>query len=174
MRPVGTALELGMELYADEEALAGKLHGLHQPSVGREAGQGKTRGLQDIPVGVVELVAVTVALADLGRAVAGGDGGSGLKHTGVLPQPQRAALVDVVILVRHKVNHLVRAVFIEFMGIGIFKASDVPGVLDHGDLHAQANAEVGHVMLPGVPCRQDHALDAATAKAAGNDDAIRL
>ena len=38
MRFIGAAFEFGMELNADKERLAGKLHGLHQPSVRGQAG----------------------------------------------------------------------------------------------------------------------------------------
>ena len=71
VRLVGTALELRVELHADEEALAPNLDGLHQPPVGGEAGEHEAGVGQRVAVGVVELVAVAVALADFGGDVAG-------------------------------------------------------------------------------------------------------
>ena len=37
MRPVGAALELGVELYSDEELLSRNLDGLHQPLIRRKS-----------------------------------------------------------------------------------------------------------------------------------------
>ena len=172
VRPVGAALELGMELHADEEALAGDFHGLHQPPVGGEAGEGEAGGLQRVAVGVVELIAVAVALADLQRIVAMGDGRAPFQPAGITAQPQRAALVDLVVLIGHEMNDLMRAVLVELVGICLGEARDVARVLDHRDLHAQADAEVGHMVFAGILCRQDHALDAAVAEAAGDDHAV--
>ena len=47
------------------------------------------------------------------------------------------------------------------------------GKFDHCHLHAQADAEIGNVVLPGILRRQDHALNAAAAEAAGNQDAVQ-
>ena len=48
------------------------------------------------------------------------------------------------------------------------------GELDDRDLHAQADAEVGHAVFPCVLCRQDHALDAPVAEAAGHQNAAAI
>ena len=46
------------------------------------------------------------------------------------------------------------------------------GKFNHGHLHAEAYAKVGHVVLACVPDRGDLALDTAVAEAAGNEDRI--
>jgi hypothetical protein len=51
------------------------------------------------------------------------------------------------------------------------EAADVAGVLDHGQLHAEADAEVRDAVLAGVR-RLDLALDAALAEATGHEDRI--
>ena len=38
----------------------------------------------------------------------------------------------------------------EFAGMCILVAQNAPGKLHHHDLHAQADAKVGHVVLAGV------------------------
>jgi hypothetical protein len=48
----------------------------------------------------------------------------------------------------------------------------VPGVLDHRELHAQADAEEGHLVLARVADRLDLALDAALAEAAGHEHRV--
>ena len=69
MCPVGTALELRMELHPYKPGVAGELHDLHQPSVRGEAGEAEARSFEGLPVGVVELVAVAVALVDVRSAI---------------------------------------------------------------------------------------------------------
>ena len=61
---------------------------------------------------------------------------------------------------------------VEFAGVGVLEAADVARKLDAGGLHAQADAEVGHLLFAGVADGVQHALDAALAEAAGNEDAV--
>ena len=65
------------------------------------------------------------------------------------------------------------AQLVELAGIRVGDPGDVAGIFDHGDLHAQADAEIGYPVLPGVFRRQDHAVDAPVAEAAGDDDAVQ-
>ncbi len=53
------------------------------------------------------------------------------------------------------------------------KAAQAARGLDHRDLHTKADAKIGDAPLPRVPRRKHHALDAAHAEAAGQDDAVR-
>ncbi len=48
----------------------------------------------------------------------------------------------------------------------------VAAELDDHDLQSQAQAEIGHLVDPGVFGGLDHALDAAVTEAAGHDDAL--
>ena len=61
---------------------------------------------------------------------------------------------------------------VELAGVGILEAADVARVLDAGGLHAEADAEVGDLVLAGVADGVEHALDAALAEAAGDEDAV--
>ena len=61
---------------------------------------------------------------------------------------------------------------IELAGVCVLKAADVARELDAGGLHAEADAEVGRAGLAGVADGVEHALDAALAEAAGDEDAV--
>ena len=52
------------------------------------------------------------------------------------------------------------------------EAAHVARELDHGHLEAEADAEEGDSVLPGVADRRHLALDAAVAEAAGNEHAV--
>ena len=61
---------------------------------------------------------------------------------------------------------------VELGGVGAVHAGHVAGELGHRDLHAEADAQVGHVVLARVARGLDLALDAAHAEAAGHEDAV--
>ena len=116
---------------------------------------------------------MAVAFADLRLSVTAGNHRILPQFAGVFPEPQGAALVDLVVLAQHEVDHLVRRKLVKLMRVGSGQSGLVPGVLDHGDLHSQADAEVRHMMFPGVLRRFHHALDSPSAEPAGNDDSLQ-
>ena len=71
VRPVGAALELGMELRPDHERVFAQLGDLHQPTVGRKAGKHQPIPDQHLAVGVVELEAMAMPLVGVRRAIRG-------------------------------------------------------------------------------------------------------
>ena len=96
--------------------------------------------------------------------------GAGDNGAGVGSQPQGAALGYGIILVRQEIDDLVGALVVKFAGVGVGHTGHAPGEGDDADLHTQADAEVGHMVLPAVVGGGDHALDATGAEAAGDDD----
>jgi hypothetical protein len=60
--------QLGVELHADEPGMVGDFDDLRQHAVGRHAGETQAVLLEPVLVVDVDLVAVAVALGDLGRA----------------------------------------------------------------------------------------------------------
>ena len=122
---------------------------------------------------VVELIAMAVALVDLGLAVAAAAiWVPAADDAGVRAQAHGAALGNVALLVGHEVDDIMFAVGSEFAGVGIGIAQHIAGKLHDRDLHTQADAEVGDTVLAGIAGGLDHALDAAVTEAAGNDDAV--
>src|SRR5690348_9495591 len=69
MRLDRAALELGMELDADEPGMVRSFHDLRQLTVGRHAREQKPRAFQPVLVVNVHLVAMAVPLADVVGAV---------------------------------------------------------------------------------------------------------
>ena len=61
---------------------------------------------------------------------------------------------------------------IELAGVRVLEAADVARKLDARGLHAEADAEVGHLFLARVADGVQHAFDAALAEAAGNENAV--
>ena len=64
MRRVGFALEFGVKLAGDEKRVGRKLDEFHQFSIGGRAAENKARGAKLFPIGVIEFVAMAVALID--------------------------------------------------------------------------------------------------------------
>ena len=62
---------------------------------------------------------------------------------------------------------------IEFTGVGFIQPADVAGKFYAGGLHAQADAEVGDLVFTGIANSVQHAFNAALAKAARNQNAVK-
>ena len=89
-------------------------------------------------------------------------------------QAHRAAHVADLLLLRQQVDHRVRRLGVELGRVGAVHAGDVAGELGDRDLHAEADAEVGHAVLAREARRADLALDPAHAEAAGDEDAVAV
>ena len=87
-------------------------------------------------------------------------------------QAHGAAHVLDALLLGQQVDHRERRLLVELPGVGARHAADGARELDDGALHAQADAQVGHVVLATVLDGLDLALDAAHAEAAGHDHAV--
>ena len=130
----------------------------------------------------VYFVAVAVALVDDFRAVDAGNLAAGFEPRRQGAEAHGAAEVGVDVALfgfaafvhpfGDECDHRVGDFVIPFGAARTGKAEDVPRVFDDGDLHPQANAEVGDAVFARVLHREDFAFNAAVAEAAGNDDAI--
>ena len=171
VRTVGTALEFGVELAADVPILFAQLGDLNERAVRRGAGEGHARALKLLAEEVIELVAVTVALGDLACAVGGIRLRALAEHAGVFAETHRAALGGHADLVGQERDDRVRGEGGELRAVRVGPADGVARKLDDGDLHTEADAEIGHAVLTRVLRGEDHALDAAVAEAAGHQHA---
>ena len=148
-----------------------KLHDLHQMPVGGKAREKHPGGLEVGAVVAVELEAVAVPLGDLPGPIEGGGAAALRQKAGIAPQAHGAALGGDAHLLRHQGDDRVLGGLGELGGVGVLPADNVPGKLRHRHLHPQADAKVGDAVLPGVPGRRNHALDAPAPEAAGHQDA---
>ena len=87
-------------------------------------------------------------------------------------EAHRAAHVGDLLLLGKQVDDRERRLGIELGRVGAGHAGDVASELGDGDLHAEADAEIGDPVLAGDPRRLDLALDPALAEAAWNQNAV--
>ena len=107
-------------------------------------------GLELLPVGVVELVAVAVPLGDrLGCRSSWPPCCPGASRAGWAPSRIVPPLSVIALLLVQQADHRVGVVLVELGGVGPLQAQHVAGELDHGALHAQADAEEGDAALRG-------------------------
>ena len=151
-------------------------------AVGRHAGEPHAVLLEPALVAGVDLVAVAVALGDLGRAVDAPRCGCraraprriGAEPHGAAEVAAVAALLQLVAL--HPLGHQSRppapASAPNSVEFACVDAAQVPRRLDHRHLHAEADAEIRHVALARELRRPDLALGAALAEAARHQDAV--
>ena len=115
-----------------------------------------------------------VAFAHFGAAIAAVEQGAGQDGAGICAQTHRRALGAHILLIGHQVDHRMSRCAAKLTGVGVCPAYNAACKFDHGDLHAQADAEIRHAAFTGKVGGGDHSLDAAAAKASRHDDAVGL
>src|SRR6478735_4052793 len=137
--------------------------------------------LEAVLVGGVDLVAVAMALGNLGRAAIDlRDAAAAVERRGIGAETHRAAeiaglgaLLELVAAqpFGHQADQrlLGRA---ELGGVGVLDADEVSCGFDHRHLHAEADAEIWHVALARELRRADLAFGAALAEAARHQNAV--
>ncbi len=84
-----------------------------------------------------------------------------------------ATHVADALLLLHQVDYRMAGARIHLCGVGIFETHHVAGEFDHHALHAETDAEGGHVMLAAPFQGHELAFDASLAKAWGHDHAVK-
>ena len=138
MRTVRAALELGMELNADEERMIAQLHRLHDSIVRRGSGEYESDAGEPVAIIVAELITVTVTFMNQRLPIAPVEKRIFVYLTGITTQAHRSAHLNARILIRHKIDHLMGAVLVKLTGICTEKACDIPRKFDNRNLHSQA------------------------------------
>src|SRR5258706_2378962 len=169
--------EFRVELAADEPRMRRQLDHLAQLLALGDAGNAQALVLQSLQVLVVDLVAVAVALVDRVRAVDLAREAPGFERGALSAQAHRpaefglfvAALDPAVAILPfgHERDHRAGRFAVELGRVRPGQAHHVSRELDHRELHAQAYAEIGYLVLARVLDRLHHSLDAALAKAPG-------
>ena len=106
----------------------------------------------------------------------------GTTFAGLRAEPHRAAeigllaaLLDRAVAVLpfgHQRDHRMRRVGVELGAVGVGEAATCARVLDHRELHAQADAEIRDLVLARVADRLDLAFDAALAEPARHEHRV--
>ena len=169
---VGPAFQLRVELHCHKPRVVGQLHNLHQPPVRGQTGKSQPRRLQGLAVGIIELIAVAVTLVDPPAAISRLGPAPLRQHAGPAAQTHGAALFRHIHLILHQVNDRIGGPGIQLAGVGPGKARSMAGKLHHRHLHPQADAQEGHLLLPGIADGADLALHSPAAKAPGYQNTV--
>ena len=161
-----------MELDAHMETAAGGFHCLDQGPVRRSAADGQSRLLQLLPICIVEFKTMSVAFGNLRCAVSPLQNGSRKHLTGIGTQTHGPAFSQNRHLLFHQIYDAVFSLGIKLPAVRVRDAEYVSGILNDGNLHAQAYAQIGDIMLPGIAAGQDHAFNAPVSEAARDKNAV--
>src|SRR3989442_1261204 len=144
--------ELGMVLAAEKPRMVGKLDHLAKIARGRAFGprtDAQSRGFQPRQVMIVDLVTMPVALGDRRRAIDAVRKRAGNDLAGLRTEPHgsaqigtRVAALDrsiAILPLGDQRDDWMRRIGLEFRAVRIREARFVPGGLDDGELHAEAN-----------------------------------
>ena len=174
MRTVGTALEFRVELAGHEPGVIRDLYHLYNVVIRRSAGEDHAPIQQVRAIIIVHLIAVAVALIDHRGAVQAIGLGLRIQGAGVLTQAHGAAHVRYILLLRQNVDHRVGGGRVDLCRVGVCHAQHIPGKFNNGNLHTQADPQVGYSVGAGVAAGVDFAFYAAGAKAAGYQNAVHI
>ena len=173
-----------MELHAYEPRMLRQLDDLNKSSVLRLSGNLHAALLNLSDEGVVDLIAVAVALDDLVLSVELADHGArnqaadlSAEAHGAAQVRLLAALLDIALLVGplgDEGDDWILGVLLELSRVGARHAGLVASILNDGALHAEADAEIGNAVLPRVLGGEDLAFNAARAEAARNQDCVEI
>src|ERR1700741_2298840 len=113
-----------------------------------------------------------VALTDFCFSIGLESKGAGFKFAGPRAEAHGAAhLVDTEQLAQ-LVNNTVGRLGVKLRAVRLGEARKIASVFDGGALHAEADAEEGNFVFAGELNGVDHALNAALAESARNQDAV--
>lgn len=89
--------------------------------------------------------------------------------TWISSEAQCAALCNMLVLIRKKVDYFMRAVFVKFAGVGVCKTAYAAGKGYYGYLHSETNTEIRDIVSAAVVGRNNFTVDTAGAESARND-----
>src|SRR5215471_319681 len=162
-----------MELAANEIRMLGNLDNLNIRPIRSRAADLQPATGQDGLVFAVEFVAVAMALADLRGIVNSGSEGVRLQLARPRAQAHRASQFINPAQLAQLINDAMRRAGIELARVCLLQSANVAGKLNASRLHAQANAKVWDLVFPRVADGIQHAFNAALAKSAGNQNAVK-
>src|SRR5215831_19264840 len=140
-----------MELAANEVGMIGNLDDLDVGGVGCRATYLEAATREERLVFPVELVTMTVALADFAGAVDAISQRVGLNHAGPGAKAHRSAHLFHAKQFAQLIDDTVLRCRVELAGVCVSEPADVARKLNAGRLHAQADAEVGDPSLARIP-----------------------
>ena len=120
----------------------------------------------------IEFVAVAMALADLRCAIGLLGKTSRSEKTRVGAEPHGSAKLIHAEKLTEFEDYAMGRGGIEFGRIGVGETAHIARKLDDHGLHAKANAEIGDFIFARTSNRIQHSLNAALAKAAGDENSI--
>ena len=170
----GPALELGVELTAQEVRVPLQLDDLDQLLVGRGAREHEPRRRELLLVLVGELVAVPMALGDVDHAVRVGRHAARQERAREGAEAHRRPLVPEVPLLGEQVDDRMGRVAVELGGVGAREPGHVARELDDRQLHAEADPEEGDHVLARVADRHDLPLGPAIAEPARDEHGVEV
>ena len=151
MRRVGLRFELGVKLRRDEKWMVGDLNNFNESFFLGYGGDDESGFLKLLTVGGIEFVTMAMTLVNRfglvvnleGFGIREDDGFTGAETHG-------GAHVGDALLFFLQTDDGMSGFFVEFGRVGFGEAADVSRVFDGGNLHTEADSEVGDLVFAGV------------------------
>ena len=177
--------ELGVILATEEPGVVAELDDLAQVAgerALRPRADNKAGGFEPRQVMVVHFIAVAMALGHRRCAVDAVRQRAGNDLAGLRAEAHRPAEIGLggsffdgsvaVLPFGDECDDRMRRIGIELGAVGVGEPRLVPCILDHRELHAEADSQIGNPVLARVADRLDLAFDAAFAEASRHQDRV--
>ena len=179
--------ELGVELNRQEPGMRERTRARELDDFGERFGRRtrrdfQARRLEPAHVVVIDFVTVPMALVDrlaiyLSRQRTAGD------RTALRPQAHGAAQIGggvatlhpplPVLPFRDETHDRMSRGGVELSAVSPCQTADIAGKFNHGELHPQADAQIGDARLAGVPNGRNFSFHTPTAKTPWNQDGVK-
>src|SRR5579871_6475917 len=174
MRLQRLGLELGMKLAAQEPGMVGDFANLDVHRVRSLARDSESARGEDLLIFAVELVAMAVALADLGSPVGFARETAFRKQARISAESHGPAQLIHAFQLAQLVDDTVRSGRIELRRICVLEPANVAREFDDRRLHAEADSEIRNLLLARVTDGRYHAFHATFAEPAGYQDSVEF
>src|SRR6516162_5973176 len=161
-------LELGMELASEKERMLGNLDNFNVGSIGRSARNAQASRRQRAFILAIKLIAMAMALADLGLSVGPVSERTALEAAGPGAESHGSAQLFDPAQFAQFVNDAMRRRWIELAGVRLLQSTDIARKLNARGLHSKADTEIRNLVFARILNALQHAFDAALTESAGN------
>src|SRR5699024_4364566 len=94
------------------------------------------------------------------------------QHTGISSQTEGSSDIFHAVLFRHKIDHRVHGVRIQFCAVCVLKTGYISGKFYNSHLHAQTDSQEWNLVFPGIFYSLDLSFRSSMSKASRDQDSV--
>ena len=163
-----------MKLYPDIPRVIADLDDFHKITIRVSTGNNQTTRLHLLPVRVVEFKTMPVSFRNFIFFIGKVGGGTLFERAGTSTKSHGGSLILYLFLIIHNVNYGIRCIRVKFFAVCFCQTQNISGEINHGNLHTQAQSEIGEIIFPGEFGSDYFSLRSTISKSTGNQNAMEI